>query len=295
MQQLRMERGLIASSGKMVLIDKLLPKLRREGHKVLIFSQVTSLPPQPFQGARPNQGPRNFPCQLPTGLGLTCVMTLGCADDPCAGPAGGVLRQALLPLREARRTGHRYTLAHGEGDRIPPSKLDFKKSNLPSGCLHLLITSSAIMTPPVWPDLGASLSAVQATSGSRPSTASTPCPSPSSSCSPQGRAVWASTSRPPTRSSSSTGTPPINPHRPINTTQRHRHSGSKRSATFQIHLRCGSPIASLVDSVIGTRRTTCRPRPAATASDRPRRSRSTASSRASTSSPPSPSNHPSAL
>ena len=32
--------ALIASSGKMVLIDKLLPKLRAEGHRVLIFSQV---------------------------------------------------------------------------------------------------------------------------------------------------------------------------------------------------------------------------------------------------------------
>lgn len=32
--------GLIQSSGKMVLIDKLLPKLRQDGHKVLIFSQM---------------------------------------------------------------------------------------------------------------------------------------------------------------------------------------------------------------------------------------------------------------
>ena len=31
---------LIQSSGKMVLLDKLLPKLKREGHKVLIFSQM---------------------------------------------------------------------------------------------------------------------------------------------------------------------------------------------------------------------------------------------------------------
>jgi len=30
----RTERGLVASSGKMVLIDKLLPKLKRENHKV---------------------------------------------------------------------------------------------------------------------------------------------------------------------------------------------------------------------------------------------------------------------
>lgn len=32
--------GLVQSSGKMVLIDKLLPKLRADGHKVLIFSQM---------------------------------------------------------------------------------------------------------------------------------------------------------------------------------------------------------------------------------------------------------------
>ena len=39
----RMEDILIPSSGKMVLIDKLLPKLRREGHKVLIFSQMVKM------------------------------------------------------------------------------------------------------------------------------------------------------------------------------------------------------------------------------------------------------------
>jgi SNF2 family DNA or RNA helicase len=32
--------ALIKSSGKMVLIDKLLPKLKSQGHKVLIFSQM---------------------------------------------------------------------------------------------------------------------------------------------------------------------------------------------------------------------------------------------------------------
>jgi superfamily II DNA or RNA helicase len=35
----RLEKGLVQSSGKMILLDKLLPKLKREGHKVLIFSQ----------------------------------------------------------------------------------------------------------------------------------------------------------------------------------------------------------------------------------------------------------------
>ena len=38
-----LEQGLIMSSGKMVLLDKLLPKLRREGHKVLIFSQMVRM------------------------------------------------------------------------------------------------------------------------------------------------------------------------------------------------------------------------------------------------------------
>lgn len=32
---------LIQSSGKLVLVDKLLPRLRKDGHKVLIFSQMT--------------------------------------------------------------------------------------------------------------------------------------------------------------------------------------------------------------------------------------------------------------
>lgn len=35
--------ALILASGKTILIDKLLPKLKRDGHKVLIFSQMTQL------------------------------------------------------------------------------------------------------------------------------------------------------------------------------------------------------------------------------------------------------------
>jgi SNF2 family DNA or RNA helicase len=34
---------MIMSSGKMVLLDKLLPKLRQEGHKILIFSQMVRM------------------------------------------------------------------------------------------------------------------------------------------------------------------------------------------------------------------------------------------------------------
>lgn len=36
LKQLRLEKGLIHTSGKMVLLDKLLPKLRSEGHKVCV-------------------------------------------------------------------------------------------------------------------------------------------------------------------------------------------------------------------------------------------------------------------
>lgn len=32
--------AIVQSSGKMVLIEKLLPKLRQDGHRVLIFSQM---------------------------------------------------------------------------------------------------------------------------------------------------------------------------------------------------------------------------------------------------------------
>lgn len=39
----RMEEVLLPTSGKMVLIDKLLPKLKKEGHKVLIFSQMVKM------------------------------------------------------------------------------------------------------------------------------------------------------------------------------------------------------------------------------------------------------------
>jgi len=37
------EHGYIMTSGKMVLLDKLLPKLRQEGHKILIFSQMVRM------------------------------------------------------------------------------------------------------------------------------------------------------------------------------------------------------------------------------------------------------------
>ena len=36
--------ALVSSAGKMVLVNKLLPKLRKQGRKVLIFSQVRWLP-----------------------------------------------------------------------------------------------------------------------------------------------------------------------------------------------------------------------------------------------------------
>lgn len=42
-QHILNEHGYIMTSGKMVLLDKLLPKLRQEGHKVLIFSQMVKM------------------------------------------------------------------------------------------------------------------------------------------------------------------------------------------------------------------------------------------------------------
>ena len=33
---------LVSSSGKLVLLDKLLPKLKADGHRVLLFSQAMS-------------------------------------------------------------------------------------------------------------------------------------------------------------------------------------------------------------------------------------------------------------
>ena len=36
-------KGVISTSGKMVLLDKLLPKLRAQGHKVLLFSQMVRM------------------------------------------------------------------------------------------------------------------------------------------------------------------------------------------------------------------------------------------------------------
>lgn len=36
-------RGLVMNSGKMVLLDKLLNKLKTDGHRVLIFSQMVRL------------------------------------------------------------------------------------------------------------------------------------------------------------------------------------------------------------------------------------------------------------
>ena len=36
-------KGLVMSSGKMVLLDKLLARLRQDGHRVLIFSQMVRM------------------------------------------------------------------------------------------------------------------------------------------------------------------------------------------------------------------------------------------------------------
>ena len=36
-------KGLVTSSGKMVLLDKLMAKLKMDGHRVLIFSQMVRM------------------------------------------------------------------------------------------------------------------------------------------------------------------------------------------------------------------------------------------------------------
>ena len=36
-------KGLVMNSGKMVLLDKLLARLRQDGHRVLIFSQMSRM------------------------------------------------------------------------------------------------------------------------------------------------------------------------------------------------------------------------------------------------------------
>jgi chromodomain-helicase-DNA-binding protein 1 len=36
-------RGLVVNSGKMILLDKLLVRLKQDGHRVLIFSQMVRL------------------------------------------------------------------------------------------------------------------------------------------------------------------------------------------------------------------------------------------------------------
>ena len=42
-QHIMNEHLQIQTSGKMVLMDKLLPKLRQEGHKILVFSQMVKM------------------------------------------------------------------------------------------------------------------------------------------------------------------------------------------------------------------------------------------------------------
>lgn len=42
-QHMLNEHGYVMTSGKMVLLNKLLPKLHQEGHKILIFSQMVRM------------------------------------------------------------------------------------------------------------------------------------------------------------------------------------------------------------------------------------------------------------
>jgi chromodomain-helicase-DNA-binding protein 7 len=59
----RIDDLLVPSSGKMVLIDKLLPKLKKEGHKVLVFSQMVKMIDMLFEYAEA----RGYSCEKLTG------------------------------------------------------------------------------------------------------------------------------------------------------------------------------------------------------------------------------------
>ena len=39
----KIDENLVKSCGKLLVLDRLLPALRREGHKILLFSQFTSM------------------------------------------------------------------------------------------------------------------------------------------------------------------------------------------------------------------------------------------------------------
>lgn len=58
--------ALVQSSGKLVLIDKLLPKLRQDGHKVLIFSQMVRVSGGAYIGPK---GTQCIYAPLPAGTG----------------------------------------------------------------------------------------------------------------------------------------------------------------------------------------------------------------------------------
>ena len=94
----------LAASGKCVLLDKLLPKLRREGHRVLIFSQMVGdemlspLTPPPDRESLPNI---SVGCTLPDGVRM---LTSSLAASP----------------RDRARSPRRYQRPRGRASPPPP-------------------------------------------------------------------------------------------------------------------------------------------------------------------------------
>ena len=73
--------SLVYAAGKMVLLHKLLPKLRAEGHKVLIFSQMVMV----LNILESYLRASSLPSQGVGGL-IACVAPIGAADCPSNAP-----------------------------------------------------------------------------------------------------------------------------------------------------------------------------------------------------------------
>lgn len=118
--------SLVKSSGKLMLLQKMLKKLRDEGHRVLIFSQVSglhdpSLPPPasplcPAEGTPTRQQPSR-PGALPTG---TCVKSHSSVAWPhlAKEPWPGAKLEALRHIsREGQCLPHHVLLPAGSSRR----------------------------------------------------------------------------------------------------------------------------------------------------------------------------------
>lgn len=89
--------SLVKSSGKLMLLQKMLKKLRDEGHRVLIFSQVS----RPRMAACPPPPPR---LRSPQGAFRPCqprVQPAGRPSGPMPSPRGLRSGHSSVPWRDA--------------------------------------------------------------------------------------------------------------------------------------------------------------------------------------------------